>query len=196
VATCSLTGESIASVKAFADARAKANLWVSSYFDAVAEASNCKTCKAFASSWGYIEKWVFLEAIARAEVAVCYVLDGRNQQFLKDLSTGQTSFVHAPLWAVSLPVDEGPFPFSFLPYRCDSLSTGQTYAFVLLAMIMSIDELKSCAIVYKGSISNNKFENKSNLLAMNRCYCEEGMSTTDDEDTAVCTLTKDQSTAW
>jgi hypothetical protein len=90
VANCVLTGDASASVKATADATAKANVWVSSYFDAIAEASNCKTCEAFANSWGYIEKWVFLEAIAWAEVAVCYVLDGRNSFFLEDLSTGQT----------------------------------------------------------------------------------------------------------
>jgi hypothetical protein len=72
-ATCVLAGDATASVKASAEARAKAEVWVSAYFDAIASAATCGTCKAWASSWGYIEKWVFLEAIAKAEVKVCCI---------------------------------------------------------------------------------------------------------------------------
>jgi hypothetical protein len=74
VAECVLAGDASASVKATADARAKAEVWVLAYFDAVAQASDCEKCEAWAASWGYIEKWVFLEAIAQAEVNVCYHL--------------------------------------------------------------------------------------------------------------------------
>jgi hypothetical protein len=58
-------------VKASAEARARAEIWISAYFDAISSAATCGTCQAWAQAWGYIEKWVFLEAIAKAEVNVC-----------------------------------------------------------------------------------------------------------------------------
>jgi hypothetical protein len=44
---------------------------VSAYFAALAEATTCTKCEAWADSLGYIEKYVFLEAIAKAEIKVC-----------------------------------------------------------------------------------------------------------------------------
>jgi hypothetical protein len=70
-AECILSGDATASAFASAEAKAKAEIWVASYFDAFAAATNCETCEAWAGSWGYIEKWVFLEAIAKAQVKVC-----------------------------------------------------------------------------------------------------------------------------
>jgi hypothetical protein len=72
VANCVLAGDASASVKAAADARARAEVWVSAFFDVVAQATDCEKCEAWASSWGYIEKYVFLEAIAQAGVRVCF----------------------------------------------------------------------------------------------------------------------------
>jgi hypothetical protein len=72
VANCVLVGDVSAKVTALANARAKAEVWVNSYFDAYAFGSDCKTCEAFAHSWGFISKYVFLEAIASAEVKVCH----------------------------------------------------------------------------------------------------------------------------
>jgi hypothetical protein len=72
VANCVLVGDVSAKVTALANARAKAEVWVNSYFDAYAFGSDCKTCDAFARSWGFISKYVFLEAIASAEVKVCH----------------------------------------------------------------------------------------------------------------------------
>jgi hypothetical protein len=81
VANCVLVGDSSAKVHAVAEAKAQAEIWVSSYFEAVANAANCETCEAWAYSWGYISKWVFLEAIAKAEVKVCNVSYPMNQLF-------------------------------------------------------------------------------------------------------------------
>jgi hypothetical protein len=72
VAECVLVGNATAKVTALANARAQAEVWVNSYFSASAFSSDCKTCNAFASSYGYISKYVFLEAIAAAEVTVCH----------------------------------------------------------------------------------------------------------------------------
>jgi hypothetical protein len=58
-------------VKASAEAKAQAEVWVSAYFAALAEATTCTKCEAWADSLGYIEKYVFLEAIAKAEIKVC-----------------------------------------------------------------------------------------------------------------------------
>jgi hypothetical protein len=72
VANCVLVGDASAKVTALANAKAKAEVWVSSYFGAVAAAGDCETCSAYAASWGYISKYVFLEAIASAGVKVCH----------------------------------------------------------------------------------------------------------------------------
>jgi hypothetical protein len=72
--TCVLAGDATASVKASAQARARAEIWISAYFDAISFAATCETCQSWASAWGYIEKWVFLEAVAKAEVRVCGIL--------------------------------------------------------------------------------------------------------------------------
>jgi hypothetical protein len=72
VADCVLVGDATAKVTALANAQAKAEVWVGAYFDAFAAAGDCETCSAFASSWGYISKYVFLEAIATAGVKVCH----------------------------------------------------------------------------------------------------------------------------
>jgi hypothetical protein len=78
VADCVLVGDASAKVTALANARAQAEVWVSSYFKAASLTTDCITCSAFASSYGYISKYVFLEAIATAEVQVChlYTLQG------------------------------------------------------------------------------------------------------------------------
>jgi hypothetical protein len=68
---CVLAGDASAKVYASAQARSKAEVWLSAYFEAIALAATCGKCEAFTTSWGYIEKWVFLEAIAKAEFKVC-----------------------------------------------------------------------------------------------------------------------------
>jgi spore coat protein U-like protein len=72
VASCVLVGDSTAKVKALASAQAKAEIWVASYFNALAFGSDCEACTAYASSKGYIEKYVFLDAVAKAGVTVCH----------------------------------------------------------------------------------------------------------------------------
>jgi hypothetical protein len=74
VANCILVGDASAKVTALANANAKAEVWVTSYFDAIASAADCKTCTLYAQSWGYVSKYVFLEAIATAGVKVCDVM--------------------------------------------------------------------------------------------------------------------------
>jgi hypothetical protein len=72
VAECVLVGDASAKVTALAKAQAKAEIWVASYFDAIAFASDCEACKAYAQSWGYIEKYVLLDAVAKAGGTVCH----------------------------------------------------------------------------------------------------------------------------
>jgi hypothetical protein len=74
VAECVLVGDASAKVTALANAKAKAEVWVTSYFNAISFSSDCQTCSAYAASWGYISKYVFLEAIATAGVKVCHVM--------------------------------------------------------------------------------------------------------------------------
>jgi hypothetical protein len=76
IAYCVLTGPS-AKAHATAAARARAEIWVSAYFDALTQAISCVKCSEWGYSWGYIKKWVFLEAITRAEVKVCRVSQRR-----------------------------------------------------------------------------------------------------------------------
>jgi hypothetical protein len=87
VANCILVGDASAKVTALANARAKAEIWVTSYFNAFAFASDCETCGAYAESWGFISKYVFLEAIATASVKVCYVLCILASNYCKSVSS-------------------------------------------------------------------------------------------------------------
>ena len=40
------------------------------YAQAFADASVCDKCEAFALSWGYVEEYVFLKAVAEAKATV------------------------------------------------------------------------------------------------------------------------------
>ena len=72
-AKCELEGTTELYVNAHAHAKAAGEVFVAAYSDAFAAATDCDTCQAYAQSWGYIEKTVFLEAIAKAGVYVrCY----------------------------------------------------------------------------------------------------------------------------
>jgi hypothetical protein len=82
VADCILVGDATAKVHAVANARAKAEVWVTSYFNAFSAAGDCETCEAFSRSYGYISKYVFLEAIATAEVKVCTASTSRESRLL------------------------------------------------------------------------------------------------------------------
>jgi hypothetical protein len=77
IAYCVLTGPS-AKAHATAAARARAEIWVSAYLDALSQATMCVKCSEWGYSWGYIKKWVLLEAITRAEVKVCCVVSQRR----------------------------------------------------------------------------------------------------------------------
>jgi hypothetical protein len=74
VANCVLVGDASAKVTALANAKAKAEVWVTSYFNAIAFSNDCETCFAYAASWGFISKYVFLEAIATAGVKVGHLM--------------------------------------------------------------------------------------------------------------------------
>lgn len=69
-AECKLSGDATAHVDAYSKAVAKANVWLEAYAQAVAAAGDCENCEAFAESWGYIAKDVFLKAVADAKVKV------------------------------------------------------------------------------------------------------------------------------
>jgi hypothetical protein len=84
VADCVLVGDATAKVTALANARAKAEVWVKSYFSAFTFTFDCIGCSAFAESYGYISKYVFLEAIATAEVKVCHQLTLQEYMRSKD----------------------------------------------------------------------------------------------------------------
>jgi hypothetical protein len=58
-------------VAASSSAKAAADVWVAAYASAFAEAGDCDKCFAYAGSSGYVEKEVFLKAVAKAEVKVC-----------------------------------------------------------------------------------------------------------------------------
>jgi hypothetical protein len=114
-ASCVLIGDATANAHASANAKAQAEIWVTSYFDAWASASDCKKCDAYASSWGYIQKYVFLEAVANAEVKVCNTSYPAN-------SFGKT---HQHFWAIVLCIAT-----MCLQYSCcdiQALSGGCTY---------------------------------------------------------------------
>lgn len=65
-AECELEGDTAAYVNAKAHAKAAADVFVEAYADAFAGATVCGKCDAYASSWGYVSKHVFLEAVAKA----------------------------------------------------------------------------------------------------------------------------------
>jgi hypothetical protein len=69
-AECELNGTAQAYVNADAKAEARANVWLEAYASAFASASVCDNCEAYASSWGYVSKHVFLEAVAEVSVQV------------------------------------------------------------------------------------------------------------------------------
>jgi hypothetical protein len=71
-ASCILVGDARAKEASLANARAKAEAWVSAHFDAITTAVDCEKCSPFVVSWGYIHKYVFLEAISTAEGKVCH----------------------------------------------------------------------------------------------------------------------------
>lgn len=70
-ADCELEGDAAVYVKAGAHAKAAAEVFVEAYADAFASSTVCGTCDAYASSWGYVSKHVFLEAVAKAGFLVC-----------------------------------------------------------------------------------------------------------------------------
>ena len=67
---CEAQGNAKVSADAYAKATAKANVWLSAYAEAFASAS-CAKCEAYASSWGFVQKDVFLKAVAKAKASVC-----------------------------------------------------------------------------------------------------------------------------
>jgi hypothetical protein len=67
-ATCEAQGNANFKAAASASAKAAAQVWVSAYAAAFAKAGDCNKCEAYASSVGYVEKEVFLKAVAQADV--------------------------------------------------------------------------------------------------------------------------------
>jgi hypothetical protein len=74
VAQASVKCEASGDTKFYANANAyavqTAEGWLTAYAEAFAKASVCKKCDAYAASWGYVEKYVFLEAVASASATV------------------------------------------------------------------------------------------------------------------------------
>jgi hypothetical protein len=52
------------------DVRGRVDVWLYALLDAMTYGSTCEKCEAWASSWGYIVKWVFMDAITKAEYHV------------------------------------------------------------------------------------------------------------------------------
>jgi hypothetical protein len=69
-ATCEAQGNANFKVAASSSAKAAANVWVAAYASAFASAGDCDKCSAYAASYGYVEKEVFLKAVAQAEIKV------------------------------------------------------------------------------------------------------------------------------
>jgi hypothetical protein len=83
-ATATLFAEAVARASVFCEAEgdtafyAKADVlatqaaedWIEAYAEAFAESSVCNTCASTVSSWGYVAKYVFLEAVASASATV------------------------------------------------------------------------------------------------------------------------------
>jgi hypothetical protein len=70
-AQCDLQGTTNAYVNAHAQAKAAAEVFVQAYAAAWASAGDCEKCGAFVGSFGYVEKYVFLEAVASTGFNVC-----------------------------------------------------------------------------------------------------------------------------
>jgi hypothetical protein len=74
VAQASVYCEGSGDTKLYAEAHAKAvetaEGWLKAYAEAFASASVCGVCDAYAESWGYVEKYVFLKAVAEASAKV------------------------------------------------------------------------------------------------------------------------------
>ena len=72
---CEAEGNAKVSADAYAKATTKANVWLSAYAEAFAS-SSCDKCDAYASSWGFVKKDVFLKAVAKAKASVycCHFL--------------------------------------------------------------------------------------------------------------------------
>lgn len=70
-AECELLGDANVQVDASSSAVAAATVWLGAYAAAFAGAGDCDKCDAFAASYGYVEKDVFLKAVADAEIKVC-----------------------------------------------------------------------------------------------------------------------------
>jgi hypothetical protein len=69
---CEGEGETILHAKASADAEATLETWLTTYADAFAQATLCGVCDSYAHSWVYVQKYVFLDAVAHAEAEVCH----------------------------------------------------------------------------------------------------------------------------
>ena len=69
-ATCEVQGHAEVHVAASASAIAAAEVWVAAYAQAFASAGDCDKCDAYSASYGYVEKEVFLKAVAQADVKV------------------------------------------------------------------------------------------------------------------------------
>lgn len=67
---CELSGDATGRANAHANAYIKAEKWLTAYADAFALAVQCEHCESFAYSWAYVQKHVFLEAMASADATV------------------------------------------------------------------------------------------------------------------------------
>jgi hypothetical protein len=78
-ATATLFAEAVARASVFCEgdtpkasvlATQAAEDWLEAYAEAFAQSSVCNTCESTVSSWGYVAKYVFLEAVASASAIV------------------------------------------------------------------------------------------------------------------------------
>lgn len=79
---CSIEGDAEAHGTASAKAEAAAHVWIKAYAEAFASAGDCDKCEAWAESYGYVEKEVFLKAVASAEAKLDVVSSGGQQAFI------------------------------------------------------------------------------------------------------------------
>jgi hypothetical protein len=71
---CKAMGDTKFYAKATAEATATLETWLTAYAEAFASAGVCGVCDSYAESFGYVQKYVCLEAVAMAEAEVCYKL--------------------------------------------------------------------------------------------------------------------------
>jgi hypothetical protein len=69
-AYCEASGDTQFYSGAHANAVATAEAWLDAYVEAFAQASVCGVCDVHASSWIYVLKYLFLEAVASASAIV------------------------------------------------------------------------------------------------------------------------------